>query len=58
MSSSTTPTMIMIPAPEISSGTEPIPEVWNTKLIAIGEIAINAKNNAPKNVNLLEIFAM
>ena len=50
--------MMMIPAPEINSGTEPIPDDLKKNCNRIGDMAMNPRKNAPNSVSRLEIFAL
>jgi len=55
INSKITPTMIIIPAPEISRGTVPIESFEKKIWISIGETAINARNSPPNKFSLLDI---
>ena len=48
---------MMIPAPEISSGTEPRAVEENTNWRKIGNRAMKPRKNAPNRVSLLETHA-
>lgn len=50
--------MMMIPAPEISNGTDPALVLWKAKVRRIGEIAMNARKFAPNRVSLFAVLAM